>query len=498
MSPELKFKTAKVPATLCNAQLPPAPALLTPSRLLVVGCGPAARQNYLPYLRENIGKELEEIALLVELESMKVSVESFLRGTSIEPKQKLWLPESSRFATDLSPELIIRLDREIEAGHINGALILTEPKAHLPYVRWALSRSLPVLVEKPLSAPLNACCDTTAAQTLWADYLEVANLLTRYPKSSITLMAQRRSHSGFQFVMNSLRDFARNSGVPLTFVDVFKSDGLWTFPHEYDKENHPFKYGYGMLLHGGYHFIDLVAAALQAGSVPGKEHDNFLTSASLCWPKDSLKQIQGNDYARLFPGYLPPPLPDSNFGELDVHALFNFRRGVDSVAHGKISIMHNGFSRRAWPESKADPYKGNGRLRHERLHVVAGPLLSLMVHSYEAFEQRNFHDQEAPLPGAPGGHNHFEIQIFRNAEVIGGKPFESFSMSDNEAASTSSYIQRARQEILSAYLRGCASTSWESYRLTFQLLSEIALCAARAYHGRPGISEFIGSATSQP
>ena len=30
-------------------------------------------------------------------------------------------------------------------------------------------------------------------------------------------------------------------------------------PHDYDIENHPYKYGYGKLFHSGYHFIDLLA-----------------------------------------------------------------------------------------------------------------------------------------------------------------------------------------------------------------------------------------------
>lgn len=461
---------------------------LRPSRLLVVGCGPAAKRNYFPLLDRMAGTEFDKITALVELQSAREKVEAFTSAMKSPPQQTIWIPDSNRTAGELPASLRQGLDASVRAGEIDGVFILSEPKAHLPYLRWAIGHSLPVLLEKPLSAPPGACTSETGAQQIWDDYVEVKKLLSSHPEASVTLMAQRRVHPGFQFVMQYLRDFVRETEIPVTFVDVFKSDGQWTFPHEYGKENHPFKYGYGMLLHGGYHFIDVLAQAVEAGSVPSKMPEYFTTMASFCRPYDAMTQFSPADYARFFPGYDPEDVNKNNLGDLDTHAVFEFHRGASIVTHARISLMHNGFSRRAWPESKADTYKGNGRVRHERLHIVAGPLMSIMIHSYEAFEQDQPAGGDVPPDGEPGGHNHFDIEIFRNAGVIGGKPFELVRLEDIAGHSGESHVQDARVKIIRGFLRGERPVEWDRYELTFRLLSELARCAARHGKGEMGVS----------
>lgn len=459
-----------------------------PSKLLVIGCGPAAQRNYFSILDKMAGKDFDQFAILVELESARNTVEAFTNKLHAPPKKTIWLAEQYRTASDLPPALVSRLNRAVMKGEIDGIVILSEPKSHLPYLKWAITHQLPILLEKPLSAPIDACISEAAAHQIWQDYLDVESLLEANPGCTISLMAQRRVHSGFQFIMQYIREFVAQFEIAPTFVDIFKSDGQWTFPHEYAKENHPFKYGYGMLLHGGYHFIDVLAQVINAGHVPGKEPDSLRTSSSFCWPSDSLAQISPADYARLFPGYDPPDVSLNGFGDLDSHSIFEFSRGDTTVAHGKISLMHNGFSRRAWPISKADTYKGNGRVRHERLHMDVGPLLSIMAHSYEAFEQHQRGDPEVPEEGQPGGHNHFDVQIYRNADLVGGEPFESFSLSDLMPPVRTSHIQDARASIIKNFLSGAAAIPWRDYRLTFRLLSEIAYCGALHAQGKTAVS----------
>ena len=47
--------------------------------------------------------------------------------------------------------------------------------------------------------------------------------------------------------------------VPLSYADIYHADGMWVMPHEWERDNHAYKYGAGKLLHSGYHFVDLLA-----------------------------------------------------------------------------------------------------------------------------------------------------------------------------------------------------------------------------------------------
>lgn len=464
-----------------------------PKRLLLIGVGPAAKRNYIPVLEKLKGSDFEGVQALVDLESKKQEILELCVSMQVPETSCTFIPDQFKDFQALPLELANKSDRIVSENQIDGVLILTEPKSHMAYLKWAINKNLSILIEKPISAPISACTDVNAAEKIWSDYLEIKELLLQKPNINLQIMTQRRAHQGFQFVLNYLNEFLCEYEVPLTLIDIFKSDGLWTFPHEYIKENHPFKYGYGMLLHGGYHFIDLLARLIKLNSyLPNYQLNAIKTSAAFCWPKDAEIQITPRHYKKLFPDYAASEIQEDNLGELDCHSLFEFKDRQNSLTHAKLSVMHNGFSRRAWPMSKADTYKGNGRVRHERAHIVAGPLLSLMVHSYEAYEESTVGETNQPADGTAGGHNHFDIQIFRNAGVIGGKPFESFSDHDLVKRNENSTIQEARVKIIKSFLHGENKCSWIDQALGVKLLSELAICAAKDIEHEPAInlSEF--------
>ena len=94
--------------------------------------------------------------------------------------------------------------------------------------------------------------------------------------------------------------------------------------------------------------------------------------------------------------------------------------------------MQSGFSRRSWYNLPKDIYKGNGRVRHERLNIEVGPLMNIQIHSYQAYE---ISEKERIFNNNVGSIEHFEIYIFRNCNLIGGKPFEKIdldTLSDND------------------------------------------------------------------
>ena len=114
-----------------------------------------------------------------------------------------------------------------------------------------------------------------------------------------------------------------------------------------------------------------------------------------------------------------------DFGEIDFHSIINFKEEDKLITNCSINLMQSGFSRRAWCELPKDTYKGNGRVRHERLNIQVGPLMNIQIHSYQAYEIK---DRDQILNNGVGSVEHFDIYVFRNSQLIGGKTFETLDI----------------------------------------------------------------------
>ena len=87
------------------------------------------------------------------------------------------------------------------------------------------------------------------------------------------------------------------------------------------------------------------------------------------------------------------------------------------LTYANLNLLHYGFSRRAWIESK-DYYKSNGRIRHESINIQVGTLMNVQVHSYQSKEIKDRTD--CTSEEEVGGLEHFDIEIYRNSDLIGG------------------------------------------------------------------------------
>ena len=140
-----------------------------------------------------------------------------------------------------------------------------------------------------------------------------------------------------------------------------------------------------------------------------------------------------------------------NFGEIDFHSIINFKAENKLITNCSINLMQSGFSRRAWSELPKDTYKSNGRVRHERLNVQVGPLMNIQVHSYQAYEIK---DRDITTDNRVGSVEHFDIYIFRNNELIGGKTFEMLdiaNLSKQDKEYFNGYNEKARENCFKLY-----------------------------------------------
>lgn len=421
--------------------------------LILIGLGPHAKRIYIKFLKKyNIIPKL-----LVDLDINHNKIKNFLIEQNLEDVPLYLVPNEEKDNQELSLSVQRDLSNIIDKEKITHAIISTEPKAHLPYAMFLLKNHINILMDKPITAPTHVISNPNQAKQIEIEY----NLLCEeyqkqkkmYPSLNFSIQCQRRFHKGYIYVKNILLEIIKKYNIPITYIDIYHNDGMWNMPDEFVfRENHPYKYGYGKLFHSGYHFIDLLVWLLDVNSnLNDKKINNCSVYAESYRPNDFFYNFNNKDYNNIlhsnkFEKIIHNSSKFENYGEIDVHSIVNFYNNDHLVTNCSLNLMQSGFSRRSWVELPEDTYKSNGRVRHERLNIQIGPLLNIQVHSYQAYEikERNLHNQ-----GEIGDLEHFDIYIFRNTDLIGGKPFEKVTLSKLEGTEKDNkfmgYNERARE-----------------------------------------------------
>ena len=456
--------------------------------IALIGLGPHAKRIYLHHIR----KHKENLSLVVGLESKREIIRTYLdennfKNTKIfcisdEYKDNLLLPEE--VASNL-----LAVMRTLEITHI---FISTEPKAHNMYIRFALENNFNVLTDKPITVVKNMTSikSINKVRKQYYDILKIA----KNTKSDCKVMCQRQYHRGYEYVKKILNDVVKEYQVPITYIDIYHCDGNWEMMHDIEKENHPYKYGYGKLFHSGYHFIDLLSDFIKINNqLSDVKRIKYGEVYSNCFtPNDEKAVINIEDYKRLFKNQEIPDYYNQNtdpkfdnYGEKNFYSLMKFTNSNHQlITEVSLNLLHYGFSRRGWIQSK-DFYKENGRIRHERINIQVGPLLNIQVHSYQSKEIKDRLD--CKLEEQVGGLEHFEIDIYRNVDLIGGKSFERINLGDlyteKEKKDILGYNELSREHYLSNFLKGkCDRGDIKDQALGIEILYACSMGLHNYYH----------------
>jgi len=390
--------------------------------ILLIGLGPHAKRIYFPIIQREEKKINAKISLIVDLEEKKKDIEKYISsaGKKIET---IYLSSTQKTYDNLSPEIEKILDQKIKDLKINAIFISTEPLSHMVYARYALSRGLNILMDKPLSTKENISTDIKMAKEIVRDYRELVILKEKMEnkfgrKIIFDLMAQRRFHPAFIKVKELINEVYKLTHCPITSIQSFHSDGQWRMPEEIiDQNYHPYNQGYGKLSHSGYHSFDLVPWLLDGNGV---NYDKINIFSQPIRPIDFFEQIKIDNYNNLFPDYcnfFKRKGDDicsvvKKYGEIDCFSSISFMKNDKTVTLASINLVHNGFSQRGWISAKGrDLYKGNGRVRHETHYIEQGPFQAISFISYQGKEVNPNN-----LNGIYdiGGEYHLDIHIFRN------------------------------------------------------------------------------------
>ncbi|MFF4895744.1 Gfo/Idh/MocA family oxidoreductase [Streptomyces sp. NPDC001068] len=462
-------------------------------RIVLAGLGPYARTFYYPVLERYHSIGRLTIDAVIEKESQRHVVEHFLKGRSIQPQRVVLVPD------DLDhDELSVFLEMEdpLSGESAWGCIVATEPRAHRAYAEWAVRRGMHVLLEKPVTARDLREKGPVEALRLVSDHRCLAELADRYGVT-VVVQAQRRVHPAYRMVKEVVGEIVAEFGVPVTYLDIHHADGTWNMPWEFvSRDGHPYKFGYGKLLHSGYHFVDLfcwLSEVNQQAAVPPDRVglDVFPVAANRLGA-----QLAEASYERLFGGKrwrhfggLPRPasLPRQSWGETDVVLLARLMRGSEVVTTAVLSLLQSSLSGRSWLELPADTYKGNGRIRHERVTVNVGPLLAVQAHSYQ--------------DGRADGTSPFEVVIYRNRRLVGGEAVTRFTMRSEAgevAEASDSLNNRAREQILEDFLAADGRRSGIAlHGTTVRVVAAAVAGVARSAQGESGRSAVLLDAAAR-
>ena len=420
----------------------------------LVGIGPHAKRIYLNYFK----KHKVNLALVIDLDSQKESIKKYLKDNGFKNTKIFTIDDLHKDDDHLSEKVSSNLLAVCNTLEITHLIISTEPKGHFMYLEFALKNNINVLTDKPITVTKNMT-SLKSIEKVRKQYYEILEL-AKHSKGTCKVMCQRQYHRGYEKIKEVLTEVVDQYQMPITNVDIFHSDGAWEMLHDLEKENHPYKYGYGKLFHSGYHFIDLLSDFIKINDSLGgnKSIVSGEVFSKVVTPNDEMNILNINDYKRLFKDQDIPSFYDNNsnlnfkkYGEKDYHGLLTFyNKNGFAITTANLNLLHNGVSRRSWIETK-DFYKSNGRIRHERINIEIGHLLNVQVHSYQSKEICDRTNDEESV----GGLEHFDIYFFNNP-LVDKEPFKEIHLgdmySDKEKKEFLGYNELSREMFLTNFL----------------------------------------------
>lgn len=483
---------------------------------MIIGVGPHTRRIYVPSVKALQQKYPVQIKLAIDLKKEASTVRDYF--TQNMPETELLFVDP--FKEQLPPALATQLYQYVVNNKINGVIIATEPTVHKPYASWALQAGLHILMDKPVTARDHVVTDPIAADGILDDYLQLMQeyqSLQRQKNTAFIVNVQRRYHPGFQQVRSLLEEITTQTNCPVTSIQSYHCDGQWRLPSEIVTQHyHPYNSGYGKVSHSGYHIFDIVHQFYATSEQTGKFADEMQVMSSFVQPNGFLAQLEESDYLRYFGDdydkvklfsdeQLQPIF--QNFGEMDAAVIIRMLKAKENIANITINLQHNGFARRNWILPGKDLYKGNGRVKHEYHNIQQGPFQNIQIHSYQAKDK---HEKSTEEDYMIGGNNHFDIHVFRNIGITGGKQaLEVITMQDiaerNQLQQAALVVEQAKKTVTEEFLQCIAGlrqpyqvkSSIESHLMPVKMMSAVYASHIQGKQGNPVVTHSYECGQSQ-
>lgn len=349
--------------------------------LFIVGFGPVAGYKYSRCIHNAISQGHLSRYHVIDLESQRQTVEGRLAKLSIQPVSCTYIPDHVlQSGAEAGVEWLIQQGLFTQSDNKKKIVITTEPQSHEAYIMHALAQNFDVLVSKPLVLPMRDGVFDRQALMPKINAIAKASVGTG---ASTAMLCLGRLHEIYETKLRyPVALMIDRLQTPITSVHVKTASGVWNLPSEFgQREDHPYKYGYGMLMHGAYHYIDILARLLLMNRRLFPTEDFVITlQGYTAGPYDQSTRM-GNlepnvkDYRPEF-SELENELP---YGETDVVASYalKFRSTGRVLCLGTISLEQTSPGMRSWGPFPEVPYNINGRLHCTDIDVRIGTAYSI-------------------------------------------------------------------------------------------------------------------------
>lgn len=349
--------------------------------LVIIGFGPVAGYKYSRCIHNAIVHGNLNRYHIIDRECQQQQVEARLAKLPVQPASCTYIPENVlRDGTDSGIGWLVQQGLLTNDGTRKKIVLTTEPQSHDAYIRHALAQHFDILVSKPLILPIkDGVLDHRA---LMPGVHAIAKASVEAGVQSAMLCLGRFHEIYEKKLRQPVAMMMQRLQTPITSVHIKTASGVWNLPSEFSqREDHPYKYGYGMLMHGAYHYIDVLARLLLLNRQLFPEEDFFITLQGFsAGPHDQRMRI-GNLEPNTS-GYRPEfsELQDGlPYGETDIVASYalRFRSSGRVLTLGTISLEQTTPGMRSWGPFPEVPYNINGRLHCTDIDVRLGTAFSI-------------------------------------------------------------------------------------------------------------------------
>lgn len=370
--------------------------MLSVRHLAVVGFDEIVARKYLPCIEVAVRAGHLDAYSIVDLESARAEIDERVASVSFKPREVVYLPGSS-------PQRPSLVQSEVITEAINGirarsgplmVYIATEVQAHEAYLRYCVENDVDSLVEKPVLAPM---ADGRFAPSHISKIMEDLVGASYGSPARHSVMSLSRYHPIYnEKAVDALRDRMTQWRAPLTSFHLRAAGGVWNLQREYEtRDDHPYKYGYGMLMHGAYHYVDLAVQFLSLNSLVFPDRRFKLEVSSFgAFPVDQHARIpapSAKEFDDDSPRWSVGASENQRFGETDITSTFRLvdADSARTLTLGTLSFEQTTPSVRSWKDLPPNLYNKNGRTSGVEIEAQLSTLFSTHVHCFDVPQDAN-------------------------------------------------------------------------------------------------------------
>lgn len=354
---------------------------------IIVGYNQVINNKYMPIIEDNIKSGKLNGYSVIDLNIAKTRIQNKLKKNGISPKHEYYLDVNENDihqSMDKFDEIICEIKSKENLPL--KIYIGTEAKAHYRYLEYCINHNISSLTEKPLFIPMKNNC--FFPKNITNDYMKLIEKCSDCGKHSVMTLGRYHYIYNDRFI-DVVSSKSLKMKAPVTSFHFSHNGGVWNLTKEYNiREDHPYKYGYGMLMHGAYHYIDVSSQILLINKLifPEKQLALKIKSYS-AGPLDQTirtSEIYNKKINDFDPTWTSKNSMNS-YGETDIVSILRMidKETNRTITLGTISMEQTTPSIRNWDKFPSGLYNKNGRVSSCDVEAQLSTLYSCQVECFD-------------------------------------------------------------------------------------------------------------------